>query len=450
VVVVPAARPLTINSGDGDDTITGGNGNDVIAMGAGNDTFKTAGTAKDGDDKVSGGGGTDTVDYSSRTAALTLALDGVTTSGDLSGTAEADLLSANSGGAATTPLDIENIISGAGADTLTGNAFSNRIQGGAGDDLISGGLAGTCSSDADILDGEAGNDTFDQGSVADCGDVINGGTGTDVVNYAARSAALTIDLDGAADDGDPAGAGEKDNIKNDNEVILGGSGNDTITGSTTNDELHGGPGNDTLNGGSGNDTLVGNTGNDTLNGEAGDDIFDESFGNDPRYTAVTVTEDIGGGDDIMNGGTGIDDKVLYVSRATTVVARICVDPTKLTGASAVAGATCSTGVGETATPELNKIVNVNHIVGGDGADTITGGSGADTLEGGPGIDTLDGGAGADFLFGDAGDDILDGGSDDDTLDGGAGDDVLIGNTGDGDACVSDAADTTTPAATCEL
>jgi len=287
VVVVPAAIPLTINSGDGDDTVTAGNGNDTIGLGLGNDTFKTAGTAKDGDDKVSGGGGTDTVDYSSRTAALTLALDGVTTSGDLSGTAEADLLSADSAGTATAPLDIENIISGSGADTLTGNVFSNRIQGGAGNDLIAGGLAGTCTTDADILDGEAGNDTFSQGSVADCGDVINGGAGTDVVDYSARVAALTIDLDGTADDGNPAaGTGEKDNVKNDNEVILGGTANDIITGSTTNDELHGGAGADTLNGGSGNDTLIGNTGNDTMNGEAGDDIFDESFGNDALFPCV--------------------------------------------------------------------------------------------------------------------------------------------------------------------
>lgn len=451
VVVVPAAIPLTINSGDGDDTITAGNGNDVIAMGAGTDTFKTAGTAKDGDDTISGGTGSDTVNYSTRTAALTLVLDGATGSGDQSATAEADLLGADLSGPTAT-LDVENVISGSGADILTGNAFSNHIQGGAGNDLISGGLAGTCSSDADILDGEANDDTFDQGSVADCGDVINGGTGTDVVNYSARVAALTIDLDGAADDGNPAaGTGEKDNVKNDNEVILGGTANDTITGSTTNDELHGGPGNDTLNGGTGNDTLVGNTGNDTMNGEAGDDIFDESFGDDARYTAlaVTVSEDIGGGDDIMNGGTGIDDKVLYVSRATTVVARICVDATKLTGASSVVGATCSTGVGETASTELNKIVNVNHIVGGDGDDTITGGSGADTLEGGPGDDSLTGGAGADFLYGDLGVDTLNGGTEDDTLDGGTGAsvDLVNGDAGDGDACVDDGTDTLT---TCEL
>lgn len=451
VVVVPAAIPLTINSGDGDDTITAGNGNDVIAMGAGTDIFKTAGTAKDGNDTISGGTGTDTVNYSTRTAALTLVLDGATGSGDQSATAEADLLSADLSGPTGT-LDIENIISGSGADILTGNAFSNHIQGGGGNDRISGGLAGTCSSDADILDGEANDDTFDQGSVADCGDVINGGTGTDVVNYAARVAALTIDLDGSADDGNPAaGTGEKDNIKNDNEVILGGTANDTITGSTTNDELHGGAGADTLNGGSGNDTLIGNTGNDTMNGEAGDDIFDESFGNDARFLALAtpVTVDIGGGDDIMNGGTGIDDKVLYVSRATTVVARICVDATKLTGASSVVGATCSTGVGETASAELNKIVNVNHIVGGDGDDTITGGSGADTLEGGPGDDNLTGGAGADFLYGDLGVDTLNGGTEDDTLDGGTGVsvDLVNGDAGDGDACVDDAVDTL---ATCEL
>ncbi len=458
VVVVPAAIPLVINGGDGDDTITGGNGNDTIALGAGNDTYKTAGTAKDGDDKVSGGPGIDTVDYSSRTADLTLALDGVTPSGDLSGTPEADLLSVDSTGTATVPLDIENIISGSGNDTLTGNVLSNHIQGGNGNDIISGGLnAGVCTTDIDVLDGEGGNDTFDEGLVADCGDTLNGGAGKDIADYQGRSLPVVIDLDGTADDGSPAGAGEKDNVKNDIEVVLGGSGNDTITGSSLADELHGGPGNDTLNGGSGNDTLIGDSGNDILNGEAGDDTFDESqlggAATDVYYTAAT--EDKGAGDDIINGGTGVDDKVTYAGRATTLVATICTDPSKLTGNSALTGASvpsapqCADNDGETSVTEHDKLVNITHIIGGDGDDTLSGAAGSDTLEGGPGDDTLNGNAGVDFLYGDAGIDTLNGGADDDVLDGGAGAsvDIINGGAGDGDACVDDGVDTLSA---CEL
>ncbi|MDX2055809.1 MAG: calcium-binding protein [Polyangiaceae bacterium] len=437
--VTAVSTTLTINGGDGNDTITGGDGNDIIAGGAGDDTFKT-GAAKDGDDIVSGGAGTDTVDYSTRTAALAVVLDGATSSGDISATAEADLLGATVGPVVS--IDIENIIGGTAADTLTGNALSNNIKGGGGDDLISGGVnAGACTTDIDVIDGEAGNDTFDMGLASDCGDALTGGTGTDTVDYQGRSAVLTIDLDGTADDGDGT-AVEKDNVKSDIEIVLGGSLGDTITGSSGDNELHGGPGADTLNGGSGNDTLIGNTGNDILNGEAGDDIFNDQEGDDAKYT---VAEAHGAGDDIFNGGSGVDDKVLYTARAATVDATICVDLTKLTGNSALVAAECADDDGEGA--EADKLVNIDHIVGGDGADNLTGGSTDDTLEGGPGGDTLTGGAGADRLFGDADADTLNGGADDDTLDGGADADTQNGDAGDGDSCFDDGSDTL---ATCEL
>jgi len=114
------------------------------------------------------------------------------------------------------------------------------------------------------------------------------------------------------------------------------------------------------------------------------------------------------------------------------------------------------------------------LVGGEGADTLSGGDGADTLDGGEGFDFVSysgtdgvlvdlangtqallsdqaelldrlvnieavlGSASRDFIFGggannlllgDAGDDVLDGGAGDDTLVGGAGADDLAGGTG---------------------
>jgi len=437
VTAVPSA--LTIIGGDGDDTLTGGDGDDIIAGGAGNDTFKT-GAAKDGNDTVSGGAGVDKVDYSTRIAALLIVLDGVTGSGEISATAEADLLGKTTAGVS---IDIEDIIGGTVADTLTGNALANNIKGGTGNDIISGGInAGACTTDIDLLDGEAGDDRFNQGSAPDCGDALTGGAGTDTADYQARTAILTIDLDGTADDGDVVSLGEKDNVKSDIEVVLGGTAADTITGSSGDNQLHGGPGNDTLNGGTGNDTLTGDTGNDILNGEAGDDIFDESQGNDAKFTASIAKGD---GDDILNGGTGVDDKVTYATRVATLDVTICVDLTKLTGNSALTGV-CADDDGEGS--EADKVVNIDHIVGGAGADNLTGGSGDDTLEGGAGIDTLNGGAGADTLFGDAAADTLNGGDDDDYLDGGAAADTLNGDAGDGDVCLGDGTDTV--GATCEL
>lgn len=92
------------------------------------------------------------------------------------------------------------------------------------------------------------------------------------------------------------------------------------------------------------------------------------------------------------------------------------------------------GKGEPATPDPNQ-----HLVGGDGDDTIDGGAGNDTIEGrggndslkgGSGDDSLSGGDGSDTLKGGTGNDSMDGGSGDDTLDGGDGNDTMQGGTGD--------------------
>ncbi len=80
-----------------------------------------------------------------------------------------------------------------------------------------------------------------------------------------------------------------------------------------------------------------------------------------------------------------------------------------------------------------------HLVGGDGGDTINGGAGHDTLEGGAGSDlinglggndTIDGGAGIDAIRGDDGDDTLRGGFNHDEYSGGAGNDRLVNSFND--------------------
>ncbi len=229
--------------------------------------------------------------------------------------------------------DVENLIGGshASGDTLTGNDGSNTITGGAGTDSISGGLAAaSCSGDVDVLSGGDGNDTFLMGSVSDCGDEVNGGAGTDKVDYQYRTAALTITVDGSANDGL---ASEADNLKTDVEVIVGGTAADTITGGTGNETIHGGAGNDVISGGAGNDTLIGNAGDDTLNGAAGDDLF-EAEGDDDVFAnyATVTTDNKGSGADLMNGGTGTD-KITYTGRSAAVSVTLCTDSAAATGAA---------------------------------------------------------------------------------------------------------------------
>jgi Ca2+-binding RTX toxin-like protein len=428
---------IVVNGGDGDDIITGGDGNDTLSGGNGNDLFKTStGATGDGADTYAGNAGTDKIDYSGRTADLIVAMDGTTSSGQGASGAEADIVG----------TDVEDLIGGTGNDTLSGNTGPNNIQGGAGNDILWGGAAGTCLTDIDLLDGGAGNDTFKMTATADCGDALTGGLGTDIADYQLRTGVLNISLDNGANDGESA---EKDNVKSDIEVVLGGSAADVLVGSSANDELHGGPSGDTISGGGGDDKLVGDSGNDTLNGEAGNDTFDDGAV-DSYYT---TTEQKGTGGDIMNGGTGFDT-VDYSARTNAITATICMDAAKLTGNTALTAANCVDSDGEAS--EADKIVNVTHMIGGSAIDHLTGSTADDTLEGGDGNDVIHGGLGSDTLYGDNDDDSLFGDAGDDYLDGGAGDDALEGDTtagtnlADGDICISDAADTTAAASNCDL
>lgn len=371
---------VTVYGGAGNDTLRGGDGADTLNGGLGNDTF-TTGAAADGSDALSGGGGTDTADYSTRTAAVTLLNDGVAHSG------------ADTGGGAGTEndniaADVLTLKGGMGNDTITGGTGADVIFGGPGDDTIAGGLA------ANILWGDAGNDTFNEGTAISTGEVINGGAGTDVVSYAARTMAVLVTLDATANDGE---SGETDKVMIDVENVVGGAGGDTITGSAVDNVLDGGGGGDTLLGGLGNDRLIGGLGADSLRGEAGDDVFAEG--------------DVSNGADTMVGGLGID-VVDYSARTVALV--IVMDATTTNGV------TTGTNSGEAplGVSEGDLIsTDIENLVGGTEADSITGNAFDNQLEGGSGdiVDTINGMAGDDTVDGGLGDDIVDCGDGEDLV-----------------------------------
>ena len=366
------ATAVTVYGGDGNDTLRGGTGNDTLDGGAGNDTF-TTGSAIDGDDAMIGGAGTDIADYSARTNALTLSIDGTANDGE---GAEADNIG----------TDIETVKGGAGADTITGSGNADTLYGGAGDDTITGGLGN------DTLYGDAGNDTFDEGALTSGNDTINGGAGTDTVTYTQRSNAVTVYLDGVAHSGE---TGETDKIMTDVENVTGGAGGDTITGSSSDNVLDGGAGNDTLWGGAGNDTLIGGAGVNALHGDAGDDRFDQGTSK--------------AGDDTMYGGTGIDT-VDYSGRTNALT-------------SVMDGTTAG---GETGEADV-IMTDVENYTGGAGADTITGNAADNLLQGGAGVDTIYGLGGDDEIDGNAGADVIDCGL-------GSGDILLDASVGSATGC----------------
>jgi hypothetical protein len=173
------------------------------------------------------------------------------------------------------------------------------------------------------VNGGAGNDAL-LDPARSPGTAFNGDVGTDRSDYSGRTEALSISVNGIADDG---AAGEADNIAT--EDIVGGSGDDTISGNTSanaisgadgsdfvtagagadvvdggtgNDTVDGGTENDTIRGGDGADQLIGGTGNDLISGGAGPDAISGGTGNDTISAADGVAE-------IVDCGTGVDTVV---------------------------------------------------------------------------------------------------------------------------------------------
>ncbi len=389
-----SAYTLAAYGGPGNDQIQGGDGNDRLDGGEGDDSFFTA-ASRDGADLVIGGLGTDTVSYATRTLALTVTL-GLTSAPDAN--------DGESGENDDLTQSVENVTGGSGSDSLTGNGFGNALRGGAGNDLLNGGPGGTCTADVDKLFGDAGDDTFEMNAASDCGDEVSGGDGKDLVTYHDRASALTVSRDDAANDGE---TNEKDNVKTDVEVLVGGQGNDTLTGGAVAAKLLGCGGDDTITGSSVDDELSGGPGNDTVNGGSGNDTFLES-GDEPLcFSAVRgVTVSMRGlGTDVLNGGPGLEDRLDLTARSAPLTITLCVDAAAATGAG-----TCGNPRNDGEAGEADTVLNTEIVEGGQGNDTITGASADEWISGNGGDDVLSGGGGNDHLDGNAGINTLTGGS----------------------------------------
>ena len=190
---LPGANPLlangndTIHGGTGDDFINGLSGNDRVHGRAGNDLL-IGGAGNDivfwdpGKDTINGGSGIDSVDYSARTAGVTV----VGATGTVTGGVETDrfvlvevLKLTNAADVVFGGGDVVRVFAAGGDDIIHigatamlafGGAGLDTILGGnGGDDILGGGLR-------DVLDGAGGGDSLTGGQG---NDVITGGTGAD-------------------------------------------------------------------------------------------------------------------------------------------------------------------------------------------------------------------------------------------------------------------------------
>lgn len=333
----------TLNGGDGDDFLYGGSSGDVL----------------------NGGNGDDTVIYTLGSS-LTINL---TTAANTGSEASGDSYSS-----------IENVISGAGGDTITGTSGANRLDGGGGNDtligaagadqLIGGDGADTASyanagagvtadlttaanntgdaqgdtysgierltgsTYADTLGGDSSVNTLDGGNGDDVliggagADVLTGGAGADTASYATAAAGVTANLASAGSNtGDAAG-----DTYSSIESLIGSGYDDTLTGTTAANTLNGGAGADVLYGAAGLDTLTGGAGADrfvytasseTTVGANADRILDFSQGDDViDLSAIDANTTLSGNQDFSFIGASAFSNVAGQLRAVQVGADI--------------------------------------------------------------------------------------------------------------------------------
>jgi Ca2+-binding RTX toxin-like protein len=141
-----------VHGNDGSDNLNGGTGTDQLFGDAGNDTLFGAGDADtlhggNGDDSLDGGtgadvlngdGGKDTANYSTRSNAVTLTLDGAPNDGQ---SRENDLIK----------IDVENVSSGAGNDKINSvDGVAGRISCGRGTDTVTADAKDTVAADCEL------------------------------------------------------------------------------------------------------------------------------------------------------------------------------------------------------------------------------------------------------------------------------------------------------------
>ncbi len=184
--------------------------------------------------------------------------------------------------------------------------------------------------------------------------IIDAGAGNDIV-----------DLSGViVDPADPmifGGIGDDTIIGSPNvDLIYGDDGNDTINGLGSDDVVHGGRGNDVLIGGAGADILFGEEGNDRFGDPAIADPTANDPGNDQFHGgdgSDTFVWDPGDGSDLIEGGDGIGDVLIFNGGAG-------VDTFTLTASSTRLLANRAQGAILLDTADV-EVVNLNGLGGAD-------------------------------------------------------------------------------------
>ncbi|MDH1263226.1 peroxidase family protein [Pseudomonas sp. GD03944] len=318
-VIVGGSGNDTLNGLDGDDTLSGGAGNDTLNGGQGADAM-FGGLGNDsyvvdnaGDVVVEeADSGTDSVSTSLSSYSLSDHVENLTFTGVGAFTGVGN-------------AQANTITGGNGADSLDGGAGVDRLVGGAGNDTYYVDLAGdvvveastggidtvrstsasyTLANNVEHLIHIGSNATVATGNGLD--NQMQGGIGNDILSGAGGDDTLS---GGDGNDSLDGGAGA--------DLLQGGLGDDALNGGAGNDTLEGGDGNDTLLGGLGNDRVTGGAGNDQMDASQGNDIFvfGPGFGSDviTGFDAVAT-----GGQDLLNVGAYNLTVATFASRVSVL------------------------------------------------------------------------------------------------------------------------------------
>lgn len=317
VVVGNEGRDLVMGGADVDqiggcenaDLLYGGSHRDLMYGGAGDDQLRGGASGDflsgdDGDDALLGDGGSD--------YAVLAHYPGEACGGARRGVGEHDVhvdlrngLARFEDGSEDRLRSVANVQTGFGRDVIIGDARSNRLGGGYGNDVVKGGLGNDLFIDfgtdreydpdgIDEVRGQGGDDIIRIGAGRH---IIDGGAGRDRTSFHIICEKLVADLQtdtathtctnymqqprdyvaqllGIEDLRAPVHAYASaitflgDEGPN---LLMGGTEDETFDGRGGNDHLLGAAGNDTLNGGSGDDELEGGEDVDTVDGGDGAD-----------------------------------------------------------------------------------------------------------------------------------------------------------------------------------
>jgi Ca2+-binding RTX toxin-like protein len=345
----------------GADTVNGSSGNDRLFALAGNDTINGGGGhdliyGGVGNDILDGGEGNDTLTYEDSTTAVMVNLFTITAQ------------NTGLGGGTDTITGFENVTGSAFADNIVGSAVDNVLRGGAG---------------GDFLLGAGGND------------VLDGGDGFDIAGYQGN-VSVYVSLESKRPQNTGMGFDKLISI----EGLVGSNMGDTLLGNDIDNYIDGGAGNDFIDGGDGFDSIAyrsataGVTVNlglktaQVVNGSTGetDTLIGVEYlwGSNFNDVLIGGADDEGfngfGGNDDIDGGGG-QDFVTYNQSAGAVTVNLGITDWQNTVGSG-----------------MDRIVNVEALIGSQLNDNLTGSAYDDIIGGGLGNDIMNGGGGIDTAY----------------------------------------------------